>query len=309
MITTTLFNPEIESIIKVNKLTKGKKQKSNEYRLRISRCSIHSAYVVKVLQGVPFVVGFSCGIGGKFIKNFLDKNRIKSSLVNKDNEVRTKFLIVDDEVTTTIIDDNMSFKNSDFRNIKHIFNGNMDKSGVFIVSGEINSPEEVHLLENTVEFIHSRNKRYVLSLDDSQYDRFFANAPTAVIGKFSQFSNVCKVEDDLYTCLIKLKELAELHKIRYIIIYDENIIYGISKNKIVSADVSPVKDVNRHAVAGALALGIKRKYEFEKIVKLLSAVAATFEEDKFPNSITRNKIDKMKSKILLKEIYSLGSDV
>ncbi|MBC7958646.1 MAG: hypothetical protein H7X94_02160, partial [Vallitaleaceae bacterium] len=60
-----------------------------DHRMVVGDSAIYSALIIKILQGEPYVLGIAGGIGGRFIKNFMDKNRIKSDLLMKEQETRS----------------------------------------------------------------------------------------------------------------------------------------------------------------------------------------------------------------------------
>ncbi len=59
-------------------------------------------------------------------------------------------------------------------------------------------------------------------------------------------------------------------------------------------------------MAGGIAIGIKRKYGFEKMVKLATAIGVAIHSKDYPSICTRKEIDDKMRKSKIVEIYSKG---
>ncbi len=308
MISTILLSPEIEKTIMMDAFKKGEIQNINEYKIRISSCGIYSAYITKLLQGEPLVLGFAGGLGGRFIKNYLDKNRIKSSLIYKNNEVKSTFIIDDGVDKTILVDGNASFCDTDFKNLKHKIISNMEKTSLFLITASIRNEHQKNLLDNIIDFLSSKHKRYILSVVDGFVDKYLVKSPTAIVADFRQF-DVLKNVGTLLERLEILRDISKKRQIKTILIVDGSILYGISKNKIVRVRCDSSKVIDINAVAGAVSISIKRKYEFEKTMKIAGSIAQKFDANDFPDFVSRSDIDKYKSKIRVEELYHDGEFV
>ncbi len=305
MITTIITSPEIEKHMDLDAFNKGEVNKINRYKLNLASGGVYSAYIVKLLQGEPFMLGFAGGLGGRYIKNYLDKNRIKSSLLYKENEIKSKFIINDGKTETILIDNNTEYDENDCKNLKHKIAMSLEKTSLYLLSGSLKTEPERDIISTTIDFLKEKNKTYILSLADGFVDEFLKEKPLAIVADISQFKElegVDKVHDKLDILRSYLKKFA----IRELVISSDNQLYAISKNKIVRVDVAKTKLVDKSAIAGALAIGIKRKYEFEKTMKLVAGVAMAFELADFPNLTSRKRVDEEKSAVRLLEVYSNG---
>ncbi len=305
MISTILLSPEIEKTILMDDFKKGEIQNINEYKIKISSCGIYSAYIIKLLQGEPLVLGFAGGLGGRFIKNYLDKNRVKSSLIYKNNEVKSTFIIDDGNSKTILRDGNSFFNDKDFKNLKHKLITNMEKTSLFLATSSLKNDSERELLDSTLEFLATKHKRYILSVTDGCIDKYFAKSPTAIVADFEQFEILRNI-NSLQEKLEILREISKKRQIKMLAIVDGYNLYGISKNKIVRITCENSKKIDRNAVAGAISICIKRKYEFEKTMKVAGAIAEKFDSNDFPDFVSRSDIDKYKSKVRLEELYYDG---
>ncbi len=331
MITTIITSSEIEKRISIDEFVKGSSSDVKDYSLRIASGGVYSAYVIKLLQGEPLALGFAGGLGGRYIKNYLDKHRIKSSFLYKDEEIKSRFIIDDGHSQTILNDENVDYGENDFKNFKHKISINMDKTSLYTINGNLSNDNEAALIESVIDFLGEKNRRAIFAMEGGSIDHLLRKHPIAVIARFDDFSVLADI-DELAVKLEILRKYISKYKMHIIVAVDGDDIYAISKNKIVSAKIclagqSNTKEnvsekgakntaknesknkskIDINALCGALAISIKRKYEFEKTAKLLMQVAASFDADKFPTVITRSGIDKAKSRVRLVEIYS-GND-
>ncbi len=305
MISTIIINPEIEKTIDLSSFNLGQINDINEYKLKITSCGIYSAYIVKLLQGEPLVLGFAGGLGGRFIKNYLDKNRIKSSLIYKVNEVKSRFIIDDGKEKTILIDNKTNFEPSDFNNLKHKIISNMEKISIFIVGSSFNERQEREMITQTIDFLHKKHKRYIICAEDGFIDNYLNKFPTAIVCKFEQFEEISD-NIDLQNKIDIVRKYCKKHQIKLMVVIDGKNIYGITKSKVVSMNLDNSFNIDSYAIAGVIAISTKRKYEFEKTMKLVGTVANKFSLSDFPNFINRNEIDKFKSKVKINDIYANG---
>ena len=121
MILTVALNPVVEKTAVIDGLEIDGINQIQDYRLVLGPSAIYSAYIIKLLQGEPYVIGFAGGIGGRYIKNFMEKNRIKSDLLWKDRESRSVLRIIDSvyNTKTILVDNTFSYDEKDKKNIKH----------------------------------------------------------------------------------------------------------------------------------------------------------------------------------------------
>ncbi len=305
MITTIITSPEIEKYMDLNHFNKGETNEINSYRLKIASGGVYSAYIVKLLQGEPFMLGFAGGLGGRYIKNYLDKHRIKSSLLYKENEIKSSFIINDGSQKTILIDNNAEYDESDAKNLKHKIAMSLEKTSVYVISGSLKTEPEKNIISTTLDFIKEKSKFCILSLTDGYMDEFLKEKPLAIVADISQFKELENMSS-LHDKLDMLRSYLKKFSIRQMLITDNKCLYGISKNKIVSLDIENTKDIDKSAILGALSISLKRKYEFEKTVKLVGAVAASFDSKDFPDLVSRKKVDEAKAAVKLIEIYSNG---
>ncbi len=311
MIITLALNPGIEKYINIEKYEVGGTLPVKDYRLRIASSGIYSAYIMRLLQAEPYVLGFAGGIGGKYIKNFLDKNRIKSNLVNKEQELRTTIYITNGQgITTKLVDDEEDFDDNDGRNLKHRLVGQLDSTELVFISGSIRHDGSRDIIHKAVDNIEAAHKRLLLSLEGWDVLEFIQRSPTAIILDEKQVEILTQKTERLEDTLEQLREIGIENRVRYIFFYTADQVVGITKKKIsygtINGEASNSLGWSKDAVAGAMAIGIKRGYEFEKIIKLMTSVAYSISEEEYPVLCSRKKIDVHKKKVRVYDYYNNG---
>ncbi|PKM52414.1 MAG: hypothetical protein CVV02_01290 [Firmicutes bacterium HGW-Firmicutes-7] len=286
-----------------------------DYRLVVGESAVYSAYMIKLLQGEPYVLGIAGGIGGRYIKNFMDKSRIKCDLLWKDSETRSELKIIDsiNMTETTFIDDNFIFDDKDMKNLKHKIQNNIkDANTVLISSKTVPDGATIKIIEDIIFISKLNNQKVVTSLSGIELRKSLELHPYGVVINSNDLTEL-EIEDtdEDKNLFDALRTIAATYKVKYLV-YDNNQnknIFLISKNKICSAkygkfakelDVTASKDL----IAGALALGVSRKYEMEKMTKLLGAVKGSTQYSNYPQICQRRDIDELYHKMKLVEMYN-----
>lgn len=290
-----------------------------DYRLVVGESAIYSALIIKLLQGEPYVFGMAGGIGGRYIKNFMDKNKIKSDLLWKDEETRSELKIIDSvNMTETIfIDDNFKYNELDMKNLKHKFQKNIKSANIVLVNSKpMPDGSSYKIIEDIMILAKEYNQKIVTSLSGIELRKSLEYHPAGVVINDDDLIELeiqdTSDEKDLLDCL---RKLAINYKVKYMIYdsRDNKSIYMISKCKICVSNYGEfTKDIenigSKDLLAGALTMGISRKYEMEKITKLLAAVLVSSKASSYPKICHRKDIDIMYNKVKVKEIYNSNAN-
>lgn len=286
-----------------------------DHRLVVGESAVYSALIIKTLQGDPYVLGIAGGINGRYIKNFMDKNRIKSDLLWKECETRSELKIIDsiNMTETTLVDDNFSFDEQDMKHLKHKFQNNLkDVNTVLINSKPLADNNSNKPIEELMLISKENNQKIVVSLSGIELRKSLELSPYAVVLDSEDLKELdiedIENEDNL---LEDLRYLAVNNRIKYLV-YDNNQnknLFVISRNKICSAKYGKfARDIenigSKDFIAGALAMGVSRKYEMEKITKLLAAVKGSSKTSEYPKICQRKTIDELYNKMKIVEIFN-----
>ena len=312
MILTIALNPGIEKYIGIHAYEEGTTIPVNQYDLRIAGSSIHSSYVMKMLQADPYVLGFAGGIGGRYIKNFLDKSRIKSNLITKDKELRTIMFITNGEgIVTQLVDDEEAFTDADERNLKHRLVSHVDEAELMLVNGNIAHEGSRNMIQQSMALAAENNKRVVLAIDGVEIMPYIEQSPFGLVLSPAQVDLLTGEGESLEQRLEILRQLVIKHHIHYLFYLWEDKVMGVTKNKIAYGTVPGrvYEDLpwRKDAMAGGLTIGIKRKYEFEKILKLTCGVCYSITEKAYPILCTRKDLDLNTNKTRVTACFSGGA--
>lgn len=285
-----------------------------DYRLIVGESAIYSAIVIKILQGEPFVLGIAGGIGGRYIKNFMDKNRVKSDFLWKETETRSVLKIIDsvNMTETTFTDDTMVYDEVDLKNFKHKFQINVKNANTVIINNNSShSDGSNEIIKEILRLSFEHNQKIVISLSGEDLRRALEFRPYAMVINAEDIKELLldDVEDE-NQLLQRLHNIVIKHHIKYLVLdhLENKNIYVISKHKICSAKygkfVKNLEENSKDLLVGALAVAVSRKYEIEKLTKLLAAVKGATQSEQYPKLCQRKDIDDMYHKMKLIELYN-----
>lgn len=311
MILIVTLNLFIHKTAIIDGLEVGTINHIQDQRLVVGDSAIYSALIIKTLQGEPYVLGVSGGIGGRFIKNFMDKNRIKSDLLWKEAEIKSELKIIDSikMSETTLVDDTFSYDEFDIKNLRHKFLNNVQDINTLIVNDQGTVDGISHkMIEEIMMLAHENQMKIIVSLSSSQLRKSMELYPYAVVLLQSDLEEFgVNVGDDENNLIVELRKIARNYKLKYLIYDDKQRLYSVAKNKVCVAkyrkfskdfeDIA-VKDV----IVGALALSISRNHAIEKITKLIAATRSAIILSNYPKICMRKDIDDLYNKIKLIEI-------
>ena len=313
MILTVALNPVVEKTAVIDGLEIDGVNHIQDYRLVLGPSAIYSAYIIKLLQGEPYVIGFAGGIGGRYIKNFMEKNRIKSDLLWKDRESRSVFRIIDSvyNTKTVLMDNTFSYDEKDKKNIKHKLQILLKDTEVVIVNDAYHEDEaECSAVSEIIGMCKETGKKLIISLSDHKLRKAIEESPYAIVITKKDIKDL-KLEPFLTReeLLELLRNLTITAKIRYIVYDDAESIYVVSRNKICRTEYLKAEEglelmEDKDILTGVTAIAIARKYEIEKMVKLLYAAKLSVKLQNFPQIVTRKEMDQYYKKAKVQEVYS-----
>ena len=313
MILTIVLNPSVEKTAIVDGVEINQVNQIEDYRLIIGPSAIYSAVVAKVLQGDPYVIGFAGGIGGRYIKNFMDKSKIKSDLIWKDMETRSTLKVIDSihMTETKFVDRTFSFDENDLKYIKNKFVSHSRESNVMVINdGNASDEKIVEMVEALMDGAKDNGIKTIISLAGNQLRKTLDYHPFSIA---LQKKDLVELEIDTNVeheeLLEQLRIFTIQYKIRYLIYDDGKSIYMIAKNKICSVsyyDFLEQKEElgSKDAIVGGLSVAISRQYEMERTTKLLGAITVAMNVDNYPIVVCRKDIDHYSRKLKVREIYN-----
>jgi fructose-1-phosphate kinase PfkB-like protein len=306
VILTIALNPAVVRTINVEGFQIDQSNEANQDALSVGDCGIYSAYIVKLLQGDPYVMGISGGIGGRYIKNFLDKNKIKTDFLQVDHETKTHLLIHDSihDTTTKILSHNNQLTQRDFINIKHRIYHHIKETELITLTGDDSWSAEF------IRDLNSMTKNSIRIITAVEGDSFTACVNERVYASVMDLDNLKALGFDFpedVDSYERIRNFRREHKIKYLVIKGQYEIIGFAKNKICKVNYhakDSIYPIVKSMILGGLSIGIKRNYSFETMIKLMGAIANNCSSDEYPFVIRRNEIDRGMKHSKLYEIYN-----
>lgn len=309
IITLTPF-PSIAYIYGIEELVPHKMLPSKSVSLNILSKGIYSAQIMKVLQEEPMVISSFGGFGGKSIKHYLDKSKIKSDIVWTDYETPHQVHILSQkDMSDYTLQSNEDFHiDKEMSKLTYKLNQHIKKVSTLVLSGYLPEHQDPKVYSQWITLAKQHNVKTVISTGQQKvWENVIEAKPYAILLTEEQlkalgycYDNEQAIIDALYPLLGN-----DLH---YICVYLKNSgALIISKSKCCQVQSSfHLLNVNNTASSGAflgaLAIGINRRYEQEKIAKLCLAAALAANDNVMHNICTRKEIEYRYKKTKVKDI-------
>lgn len=281
-----------------------------DYKVEFNDGLIYAAKTIKTLQGETVMLGFLGGPGGRFMKNYLVKNKIKSDFTWLDKDIKTIHKILDSINGTETIMKNHGI-NVDNKLVRFLFQkyqNHLANISTVVFSGEIPNGLTENELKKIISLAKEKHKKVIINLENNIYVKMLECGITsvAILNKDSlSLMNIdIKDKEDM---LKKCYQLLLDYRLKYMMIdLDEEGIYTLTKNKICFAHypehVDEVKLTGlKDTLVGSFALGLDRQYEQERLTKLVAAVGLAYRSK---SEICRKDIDYYHKRVKVLEIMS-----
>lgn len=287
-----------------------------DQKMNIGGSGIDVARIIKILQGEPMVLSFLGGLNGRYIKSNLDKAKIKSSFywVGGDTMMNTYLIDSVNGTKTTLRDVGLKIGEKDSLRFKQEIKNFIKDSGALLINGNVNV-EEQEVLQNfyleMIEIAKSLNAKIVISTKGELLRKTLSFGPYGIHVKQDEIRELGIIADTKEEILKQLHEILVNHHIHYIAV-DLGLegAYLISRKKICYGEPhikkEPIRQESREsAFLAAFTIGIERKYEQEKIVKLMVAASyATMVCEESQSICKKSDIDTLSKKIKILEVMN-----
>lgn len=308
MILTIALSPTIEKHIKLDALNIGQDNDISYHDFMIGGCAVYSAYMIKLLQGEPYLIGFAGGIGGRYIKYFTDKYRIKSDLLWKEQETSSITTIIDQNgVKTKLLNHGFGYDYQDVKNFRLKFNSHLKDMYGVIINNHVEDPNTREMIDDSLKLAEKHQLKTIISLTGEDLKHAMHFKPYAMVLTNEDLQTLNILFDDEIAQLEALHETLINDKIHMLFYMHASSLYAVTKNKIAKVDLQHslpddyrIKDM----LTGVLGVCMSRKYEMEKTLRLMGAVIDVAEFDNYPQICTRNAVMKQRKKVTLVEIYN-----
>ena len=279
--------------------------------INIGGTEIEAIRTIKLLQGEPNAIGFLGGLNGRYIKNFLDKNRIKSDFlwVNGETALNTNYIDLTNNASIKFREKGIRVQEKDILRFKRSFELAIKDSSVILLNASLSKEFEHKEFYHMIEMAKRYNIKTVLHTSGNWLVESIKAKPYAVVLERKNLEVLDIKEQDSWKIVEKVHKLLVENSIHYIALnlYNDGL-YTISKNKICKVATDNKHDfieseIGMSAFIGAFALCIERKYEIEKTTKI-SMAASSAATKNFDTDILfkKSEVDYLANKCKIKEI-------
>lgn len=309
IITLTPF-PSIEYIYRVEEFEPKKLLTSKNVSLNVLSKGVYSAQMMKVLQEEPILISSFGGFAGKSIKHYLDKSKIKSDIVwtNYETPHQVKIILQHTTEDYTLRSQEPFILDKELLRLSYKLNEHIKKVSTLVLSGRIPVHQDHSVFADWVKISKKHNVKTIVSTGQKEvWTYLLTEKPYALMMTEEQLKDL---EFDTTDLTEVVKQLSQYlgDGLHFICIYlkDRGALI-LSKNKYchVQSTIS-LLDQNSTAASGAflgaLAIGINRKYEQEKIGKLCLAAALSADDNVTHRICTRKDVDYRYKKTKVRQI-------
>jgi 1-phosphofructokinase len=308
MILTVALSPSIEKNISLDELNIGEDNHITYHDFIIGDSAVYSAYMIKLLQGEPYLIGFAGGISGRYIKYFTDRNKIKSDLLWKEQESRSVTTILDQTgQTTRLINHGFSYDEQDVKNFKLKFNSHIKDMYGVIINNHVDNPYTREMLDASLKFAAKNQLKTIIALSGEELRHALHYKPYALVMTKPDLKMLNIYYEDEIAQVKALHASLINDKIHMLFYQHEGQLYAVTKNKIAKVifEKQDAKDIRmKDMLTGVLGVCVSRKYEMEKTLRLMGAVIDVADFSQYPQVCTRKEVMTQRSKISLIELYN-----
>lgn len=313
MIVCVALNPLLDKICTYKNITMDEHNSIIDQNINIGGTEIEAIRTIKLLQGEPNAIGFLGGLNGRYIKNFLDKNRIKSDFlwVNGETTLNTTYIDLTNNNTIKFHEKGIIIQEKDILRLKRNFEMSIKDSSVILLNTSLSKEFNNKVFQEMIATAKRYNIKTVLHTSGESLVEGIKAQPYSVVLERENLKELNIKEENSQKILEKVHELLVKNSIHYIALnlYDDAL-YTISKNKICKVSIDNKynfikSEIGMSAFIGAFALCIERKYEIEKTTKISmaasSAAAKNFDTDIL---FKKSEVDYSAKKYKIKEIMN-----
>lgn len=303
----------MEYIYCVEELMPNTKVPSKNVSLNILSKGVYSAQMMKVLQEEPMIISAFGGFAGKSIKYYLDKSKIKSDIVwtNYETPHQVRVLLEKDLSDYTLQTFETFALDNELNKLTYKLNQHIKKVSTLVLSGHLPEGQSPAIYRSWIELAKNYNVKVVASTgQEGVWQTFLKEKPYAILLTEEQLKTLSLPYESQEEIVHTLAPLlgGGLH---YICVYLKNRgALVLSKNKYCYVHSSfHLQNQNNTATSGAflgaLAIGVNRKYEQEKIAKLCLAAALAADDNVMHTICNRKEVESRYKKTKVKIINNL----
>lgn len=310
IITLTPF-PSMEYIYCVEELRPNTKVPSKNVSLNILSKGVYSAQMMKVLQEEPMIISSFGGFAGKSIKYYLDKSKVKSDIVwtNYETPHQVRILLEKDLSDYTLQSFEAFAMENEINKLTYKLNQHIKKVSTLVLSGHLPMEQNPSIYKEWTQLAKRYNVKVVASTGQKNvWQALLTEKPYAILLTEEQLKTLLLPHENNEEIIQALSPLLG-EGLHYICIYLKNrgaLVLSKNKHCFVHSSFHLLNQNNTAtsgAFLGALAIGINRKYEQEKIAKLCLAAALAADDNVMHEICSRKEVEYRYKKTKVKNIH------
>ena len=302
--------PSIEYIYSVEAFTAREVLPSKNVSLNILSKGVYSAQMMKVLQEEPILISSFGGFAGKSIKHYLDKSKVKTDVVwtNYENPHQVKILVEQSQDYYSLRSEEALAMDKELDRLGYKLKSHLGKVSTLVISGQLPAMQKENRYGQWIKEAKAHNVKTVLSTGQKAvWDQILLEKPYAILLTEEQLITLGFQWDSNETLIKNLIPLLG-QGLHFICVYLKNQeAFILSKHQYCHIESSYQPTHSRNAAAsgaflGALAIGVNRKYEQEKMGKLCLAAALSANDHVMHKICTRKDVETHYKKTKVKQI-------
>lgn len=308
MILIVNLNASVDKRYELNNITKGMVTRVNEVDNTPGGKGIHVANVVTILEEECLVTGMIGGKTGEFVEEKLEEYNIKSDFIKIEGNTRECLAIItDDLVQTEILEPGPIVSKKECLSFKNKFEKLSEQASIIVISGSVPRNINENFYKELIEIAKNKKKKVLLDTSGKLLEEGIKGKPFFIKPNKDEIEalrgrKIEGVED-------AIEEIKKFHNegIEFVIISlgSEGSIAG-KDGKFYKISVPKIKAVNPvgsgDSYVGGIAVGIRRGYEIEHILRLAAACGTANAMEKETGTVKKEVVNKIIEKIRIEEI-------
>lgn len=312
MILSITLNPSLIKTCIVDGFELNTNNEILDYKIEFDDGPVHSVQIIKTLQGEPLMIGYMGGPGGRFIKNYLEKNKIKSDFTWMDQEIKNTQIIIDSikGTETILVDKGISIDEKVLKVFFQKLQNHISDITLVLLSGQMPVGMTEEDIQRTIWIASEKQKKVVISLEGDFVKKALEYKPYAVLLNEHNLKELDISIEDENKMLEECQNLLKEYRVKFLALdLEQRGIYTLTKNKICRAyypkSIQAVRNKGiKDGILGCFALGLDRQYEQEKISKLMCAVRTALSVTPADEICQRKNIDYYTKRVKIEEVMS-----
>ncbi|WP_163536333.1 1-phosphofructokinase [Gracilibacillus sp. YIM 98692] len=279
MITTVTLNVAIDKSYIISELKKDEVMRVQDCKVTPGGKGLNVARIVKLCGEDVLATGFIGGHAGAYVKEMLDEQQIPNNFVHTASETRTCINVLDEEGNSTeFLEPGASVSDKDIEGFLKKFEQIIDESEVITISGSTPRGVETDIYAKLIQMVKQKNKKVILDTSGDLLKESITAEPSIIKPNTDEVQNLLSVSDDNWEKFVdEAKQLQGLGIETVVISLGEKGALVVSEEGLFHGKpprISPVNTVGSgDSMVAALAVGLKRNYSIEDMLKYAISVS------------------------------------